>query len=72
MMVARLPNDPNVSDVLGVDKAIETSSGDELVISWEKMSKSKYNGVDPEVAIASYGADTTRLFLLFKVLGMII
>lgn len=38
----------------------------ELEVSWEKMSKSKYNGVDPENVIALYGADTVRLFLLFK------
>ena len=31
----------------------------------EKMSKSKNNGVDPEVSIAKYGADTLRLFILF-------
>jgi leucyl-tRNA synthetase len=39
----------------------------ELEVSWEKMSKSKYNGVDPETVISLYGADTIRLFLLFKV-----
>lgn len=31
----------------------------------EKMSKSKNNGIDPEALIASYGADTVRLFTLF-------
>ena len=30
-----------------------------------KMSKSKGNVVDPDVMIRTYGADTTRLFLLF-------
>ncbi len=30
-----------------------------------KMSKSKNNGVDPETIIASYGADTVRLFTMF-------
>lgn len=34
--------------------------------SWEKMSKSKHNGVEPEDIIAKYGADTVRLFMLFK------
>jgi leucyl-tRNA synthetase len=39
----------------------------ELEVSWEKMSKSKYNGVNPETVVSLYGADTIRLFLLFKV-----
>jgi leucyl-tRNA synthetase len=33
---------------------------------YEKMSKSKYNGVDPAVVIDNYGADTARMFILFK------
>ena len=48
------------------DKPIEKSSGKQLVVSWEKMSKSKYNGVDPVPVIDEYGADTVRLFILFK------
>jgi leucyl-tRNA synthetase len=31
----------------------------------EKMSKSKHNVVDPDEMIQKYGADTTRLFVLF-------
>ena len=31
----------------------------------EKMSKSKYNGVDPNAMIERYGADTARLYTLF-------
>jgi leucyl-tRNA synthetase len=31
----------------------------------EKMSKSKHNVVDPDEMIRKYGADTTRLFILF-------
>ncbi len=37
-----------------------------LEIFYEKMSKSKYNGVDPEQVLAKYGADTARMFILFK------
>lgn len=33
---------------------------------FEKMSKSKYNGVDPARVIDRYGADTARMFILFK------
>nr|KMM63853.1 leucyl-tRNA synthetase [Coccidioides posadasii RMSCC 3488] len=34
-------------------------------ISFEKMSKSKYNGVDPSTCIEKYGADATRAHILF-------
>ncbi|KAF2640721.1 leucyl-tRNA synthetase [Massarina eburnea CBS 473.64] len=35
-------------------------------VSYEKMSKSKYNGVDPGTTIATYGADATRAHMLFQ------
>ncbi|MFN5697410.1 MAG: leucine--tRNA ligase [Cyanobacteriota bacterium] len=41
-------------------------SGERLEVFYEKMSKSKYNGVDPGVVIERYGADTARMFILFK------
>jgi leucyl-tRNA synthetase len=31
------------------DKFIHKPTNQEVAISWEKMSKSKYNGVDPDV-----------------------
>jgi leucyl-tRNA synthetase len=37
-----------------------------VLVSWQKMSKSKCNGIDPQRIIDDYGADTTRLFVLFK------
>ena len=40
---------------------------DDVKESWEKMSKSKCNGVDPQEVIEEYGADTVRVFMLFKV-----
>ena len=39
----------------------------EVEVCWEKMSKSKCNGVDPGDIVRQYGADTVRLFMLFKV-----
>ncbi|CAK7900768.1 leucine--tRNA ligase, mitochondrial [[Candida] anglica] len=36
------------------------------VISFEKMSKSKYNGADPAECIKKYGADATRAHMLFQ------
>ncbi len=41
-------------------------TGDVLETFYEKMSKSKHNGVDPAVVIDRYGADTARMFILFK------
>lgn len=46
----------------------ETLKDSDLIpnISFEKMSKSKYNGVDPTTCIANYGADATRAHILFQ------
>lgn len=41
-------------------------TGDQLEVFYEKMSKSKYNGVDPLDVLGKYGADTARMFILFK------
>jgi leucyl-tRNA synthetase len=49
------PNDPR-----------DPISGELLEVSYDKMSKSKYNGVDPAKVIETYGADTARMFILFK------
>eukprot|EP00013_Stygamoeba_regulata_P001989 CAMPEP_0177632816 /NCGR_PEP_ID=MMETSP0447-20121125/2506_1 /TAXON_ID=0 /ORGANISM="Stygamoeba regulata, Strain BSH-02190019" /LENGTH=933 /DNA_ID=CAMNT_0019134435 /DNA_START=68 /DNA_END=2870 /DNA_ORIENTATION=- len=48
--------------------AIEQEQVDEadLKIIFEKMSKSKHNGVDPLQMIETYGADVVRLFVLFQ------
>jgi leucyl-tRNA synthetase len=45
---------------------IDPETGDELEVVYEKMSKSKYNGVAPGDVIKKYGADTARMFILFK------
>lgn len=44
----------------------DPQTGEPLEVFYEKMSKSKYNGVDPEKVLAKYGADTARMFILFK------
>jgi leucyl-tRNA synthetase len=41
-------------------------TGEPLQALYATMSKSKGNGVSPEIAIAKYGADTLRMFTLFK------
>ena len=43
---------------------IRGNEGEEIFKDFEKMSKSKLNGVDPEVMIEKYGIDFTRLFLV--------
>lgn len=44
----------------------DSKTGEKLEFFYEKMSKSKYNGVDPQVVLGKYGADTARMFILFK------
>ncbi|MEI7186341.1 leucine--tRNA ligase [Dickeya dianthicola] len=42
------------------------NDGRELVYAgMSKMSKSKNNGIDPQVMVERYGADTVRLFMMF-------
>ncbi|AJI94689.1 leucine--tRNA ligase [Yersinia ruckeri] len=46
-------------------KAVD-GEGHELVYAgMSKMSKSKNNGIDPQVMVEKYGADTVRLFMMF-------
>jgi leucyl-tRNA synthetase len=54
------------ADVSDADDPRDPISGDKLEVFYEKMSKSKYNGVDPAAVIDRYGADTARMFILFK------
>ncbi len=45
-----------------------TLKSDGQPVLWDgmsKMSKSKNNGIDPQVIIDQYGADTVRLFMMF-------
>jgi leucyl-tRNA synthetase len=54
------------ANIADLENPQDPETGDALDISFEKMSKSKYNGVDPEDVLAAYGADTARMFVLFK------
>ena len=54
------------ADVADPSDPRDPQSGEPLETFYEKMSKSKYNGVDPAVVIDKYGADTARMFILFK------
>ncbi|MGL5088965.1 MAG: leucine--tRNA ligase [Cetobacterium sp.] len=55
---------PEEIDLKGTGAILKTT-GEEIQVKIEKMSKSKNNGVDPEIMINKYGADTTRLFIMF-------
>lgn len=44
---------------------VRAGTREQLEVTWEKMSKSKHNGVDPEEVVEQYGLDTVRLYLLF-------
>lgn len=49
-----------------ITSAILASDGQPVLSAGvSKMSKSKNNGIDPQVMIDKYGADTVRLFMMF-------
>ena len=54
------------SDIKDLTNPIDPKDNSKLEVLFEKMSKSKYNGIDPESVIKKYGADTARMFILFK------
>ncbi len=54
------------ADVTDPSDPRDPIDGQPLEVSYDKMSKSKYNGVDPAAVIERYGADTARMFILFK------
>ncbi|XP_077577791.1 leucine--tRNA ligase, mitochondrial isoform X1 [Stigmatopora nigra] len=39
--------------------------GESMEVTWEKMSKSKHNGLDPQEVVQQYGVDTMRLYILY-------
>lgn len=76
MVHGRTYSDPDTGRFLKPDE-IELDSIDNIVytkttprkeakVSYEKMSKSKYNGADPEECITKYGPDSVRAHMLFQ------
>lgn len=57
---------PNEVDLTDPAKPKVSATGEQATIAYEKMSKSKHNGVDPTGFIAKYGADPTRAHMLFQ------
>ncbi len=54
------------TDIKDINNPVDPNDGSKLDVLFEKMSKSKYNGIDPDIVIRKYGADTARMFILFK------
>ena len=54
------------TDIKDITDPKDPKDNSKLEVLFEKMSKSKYNGIDPESVIKKYGADTARMFILFK------
>ena len=46
-------------------KAVDNEGREVVYAGMSKMSKSKNNGIDPQVMVERYGADTVRLFMMF-------
>lgn len=46
-------------------KATDTQGREVIYAGMSKMSKSKNNGIDPQLMVERYGADTVRLFMMF-------
>ncbi|KAI9746386.1 MAG: Leucyl-tRNA synthetase, mitochondrial [Claussenomyces sp. TS43310] len=57
---------PDEVDTTSSTRPVIIATGVVANISFEKMSKSKYNGVDPTSCIVRYGADATRAHMLFQ------
>ncbi|KAI1480232.1 leucyl-tRNA synthetase [Daldinia eschscholtzii] len=57
---------PDEVDLSNPSQPKVVASGKTAAVSFEKMSKSKHNGVDPTSFIAKYGSDATRAHILFQ------
>ncbi|OTA93441.1 hypothetical protein M434DRAFT_395587 [Hypoxylon sp. CO27-5] len=57
---------PDEVDLSNPSKPKVVASGKNATVTFEKMSKSKHNGVDPTTFIAKYGSDATRAHILFQ------
>ncbi|MGL5872923.1 MAG: leucine--tRNA ligase [Xenococcaceae cyanobacterium] len=61
-----LANDPNNPGAIDPNNPRDPETGESLSVFYEKMSKSKLNGVKLSTVLDKYGADTARMLILFK------
>ncbi|KAK4104846.1 leucyl-tRNA synthetase [Parathielavia hyrcaniae] len=57
---------PDEVDLTDPSSPKVVATGETATVTYEKMSKSKHNGVDPTGVIAQHGADATRAHMLFQ------
>ncbi len=48
-----------------ITQAVDNQGREVIYAGMSKMSKSKNNGIDPQLMVERYGADTVRLFMMF-------
>ncbi|KAF3902357.1 hypothetical protein AA313_de0208349 [Arthrobotrys entomopaga] len=63
--LGRYLKDPEVK-YLQDGNAVMAETGYPVEITYEKMSKSKHNGVDPTACLETHGLDATRAHILFQ------
>ncbi len=51
------------------DRPLGKLGGLPVVEEWDKMSKSKHNGVDPRSVVEQYGSDSVKMMMLLSGVG---
>lgn len=57
---------PELVALDATSRPMHSETRESLLVTYEKMSKSKYNGVDPKAIMDYFGVDATRLYILNK------